>query len=224
MSDTRTRSTSKKKSTASAPTKSKEKQMERKTASAPGKMGSKEKSKSKTSSSETKKKAFDVMFEHTITKDDYDNKLIKAIHQLSTVDKSLHTKIQRAKENTNDLYNTKTNMMLSTKYKDFTDQIKRRLRLKEIHYKDVDENFREAAQRLRTISPYFHFATDVREDVIRALTIQTGTRPSVIPVSHEIARRWRAMSEDEKDPWIQKAANEKRRLEEFKTLIDKLVH
>jgi hypothetical protein len=50
-----------------------------------------------------------------------------------------------------------------------------------------------------------------------------GTR-DVVLVSQKIGTRWRAMSEDEKEPWIQKAENEKRRLQEFKVLVDKLVN
>lgn len=187
------------------------------------KSSSKEKTKSKTSSSENRDKALDVMFNYALTKDQGYESLMKGIHQLSTVDKKLHTTVKRAKDTTEDIYNKKVaNVKLKYKFMEFMNRVSesrkwKGMPTKEFTVKDVDAELVQQVERMRPITAYFHFAAEIRDQVRSELG-----PVSIYEISKETGRRWAEMSASQKAKWTKKALDEKESLEEFKKYVKDL--
>lgn len=187
------------------------------------KSGSKETSKSKKTSSENRDKALDVMFNYAVTSAKRPEGLIRALHQLSTVDKKLYTTMKRAKETENG-YTKKTKYL---KYIDFINTIMRKLKRsnKDFSEKDIDDKFLEEAMKLKK-SVHTVFAEEVRGDVRKELGLQGDySAAAAQKISKEVGRIWSEMHENEKDLYVSEAVNHNGYVQEFikyvKNVIDK---
>jgi hypothetical protein len=84
---------------------------------------------------------------------------------------------------------------------------------KKFSEEDIDANFLQAAKTIKPVSAYFYFAADIKDQVMHENGWGQGVDHRI--VTGEIGRRWKEKEETEKITWINKAADEKKRLEGF---------